>query len=265
VSARDRCRAFRASREVRHTVIEVITAHLRAGAAVSWQGLDFDFNSVIFDGGGFDHAVFSGGEVNFVGAMFSGARVSFSDAEFSGGKVYFYNTEFSGSKVDFAPYPFCPHFRGQEVLWVGFLGPGEDTFLHCYVGDLYDGRRIRPEKLAAWQSRRVTGRSRQPLGHAPRRIVTTGSQERASSGTSLSPRQPDRAAIRGQCPSEIRALPHTTAMAKPAVGLPPEPKHSSWRVWTPVTLTLTIFGLRTLTLEVRRVRPSPTSTTPAWK
>ena len=74
-----------------------------------------------------------------------------------------------------------------------------------------------------------------------------------------------RAAIRGQCPAEIRALPHATAMAKPAVGLPPEPKHSSWRVWTPVTLTLTVFGLRTLTVKVRRVRPSPASTTPAWK
>jgi len=37
---------------------------------------------------------------------------------------------------------------------VGFLGPGEDTFLHCYVGDLYDGRRMRPEKLAAWQALR---------------------------------------------------------------------------------------------------------------
>jgi hypothetical protein len=30
--------AFRASREVRHTVIRVITAHLKNGAAVSWQG-----------------------------------------------------------------------------------------------------------------------------------------------------------------------------------------------------------------------------------
>jgi hypothetical protein len=48
-----------------------------------------------------------------------------------------------------APYPFRPHFLGREVLRVGFLGPGEDTFLHCYVGDLYDGRRMRPEKLAA--------------------------------------------------------------------------------------------------------------------
>src|SRR5215470_10229029 len=34
--------AFLAIREVRHTVIRVITAHLRQNAAVSWQGLNFD-------------------------------------------------------------------------------------------------------------------------------------------------------------------------------------------------------------------------------
>src|SRR5262249_7358369 len=86
-----------------------------------------------------------------------------------------------------------------------------------------------------------------------------------ATGPGPPPRGGAGAAIRGQCPAEIRALPHATAMAKPAVGLPPEPKHSSWRVWTPVTLTLTVFGLRTLTVKVRRVRPSPTSTMPAWK
>jgi hypothetical protein len=52
------------------------------------------------------------------------------------------------------PYPFQPHFPGQEVLGVRFLGPGEDTVLHCYVHDLYKGRRMRPEKLAAWQALR---------------------------------------------------------------------------------------------------------------
>ncbi|HXZ69379.1 MAG TPA: hypothetical protein VEH31_00735 [Streptosporangiaceae bacterium] len=53
-----------------------------------------------------------------------------------------------------APYPFQPHFPGQEVLGVQFLGPGEDTVLHCYVGDLYDGERLRPEKLTAWRALR---------------------------------------------------------------------------------------------------------------
>ena len=57
--------AFQGNREVRHTVIRVITRHLRPEAAVSWQGLDFDFTGVVFDGGDFSGAQFSGGEVNF--------------------------------------------------------------------------------------------------------------------------------------------------------------------------------------------------------
>ncbi len=60
--------AFRASREARHTIVRVITAHLRAGSAVSWQGLNFDFTGVVFDGGDFTGAQFSDSEVLFVGA-----------------------------------------------------------------------------------------------------------------------------------------------------------------------------------------------------
>jgi hypothetical protein len=47
-----------------------------------------------------------------------------------------------------------PAFPGQEVLGVHFLGPGEEDVLHCFVHDLYDGERMRPEKLAAWQALR---------------------------------------------------------------------------------------------------------------
>jgi len=62
--------------------------------------------------------------------------------------------EITGVRFVREPYPFVPHFPGQEVLVVLFLGPGGDTVLHCYVGDLYDGQRMRPEKLAAWQALR---------------------------------------------------------------------------------------------------------------
>jgi len=47
-----------------------------------------------------------------------------------------------------------PAFPGQEVLGVHFLGPGGGDVLHCFVHDLYDGERMRPEKLAAWQGLR---------------------------------------------------------------------------------------------------------------
>ncbi len=97
--------AFRASREVRHTVIRVITAHLSGRAAVSWQGLNFDFTGVVFDGGNFYGAGFSGGEVSFSGAEFSG-EVNFYGAEFSGGTVSFSGAGFSGGTVDFRQAKF---------------------------------------------------------------------------------------------------------------------------------------------------------------
>ena len=93
--------AFRASREVRHTVIRVITAHLRDGATVSWQGSNFDFTGVVFDGGDFSGVKFSGGTISFRGAKFSGGTVSFSGAEFSGGEVSFSGAEFSGGEIGF--------------------------------------------------------------------------------------------------------------------------------------------------------------------
>ena len=115
--------AFRASREVRHTVIRVITEHLKDDAAVSWQGLNFDFTGVVFDGGsfrgaefsrskvGFRGAEFSSGTVDFSGAEFFGGTVSFSGAKFSGGTVSFSGARFSGGTVDFS----AASFSGGEV------------------------------------------------------------------------------------------------------------------------------------------------------
>jgi uncharacterized protein YjbI with pentapeptide repeats len=103
--------AYRANREVRHTVIRVITAHLQGGAAVSWQGLDLDFTGAVFDGGDFSGAGFSGGTVSFADARFTGGTVSFDRAEFSGGTVYFTRAEFSGGWVSFR----SAVFSGGEV------------------------------------------------------------------------------------------------------------------------------------------------------
>ena len=58
-------RAFQAVREVRHTVIRVITTHLKPDAAISWQRLNLDLTGVVFDGGNFSGARFSGGTVDF--------------------------------------------------------------------------------------------------------------------------------------------------------------------------------------------------------
>ena len=98
--------AYRANREVRHTIIRLIGDHLRGGAARSWEGLNFDFTSVIFDGGDFNRANFSGGIVRFDRAEFSGGEVSFFKAEFSGGEVSFLGAEFSGGRVSFEQAKF---------------------------------------------------------------------------------------------------------------------------------------------------------------
>jgi putative heme iron utilization protein len=61
--------------------------------------------------------------------------------------------EITGVRFVRESYPF-PSFPGRESLTVQFLGPGGDTVLSCYVDELYDGQRMRPEKLAAWQTLR---------------------------------------------------------------------------------------------------------------
>jgi len=61
--------------------------------------------------------------------------------------------EVTGVRFVRGPYPF-PSFPGREVLVVEFLGSGGESVLGCYIHDLYDGQRMRPEKLEAWQTLR---------------------------------------------------------------------------------------------------------------
>jgi uncharacterized protein YjbI with pentapeptide repeats len=98
--------AFRADREVRHTIIRLIGTHLRPGAAASWEGLNLDFTGVTFDAGDFTDARFPGGIVRFDGAEFPSGRVSFDRAKFSGAQVSFDGAKFSGGRVDFGDTEF---------------------------------------------------------------------------------------------------------------------------------------------------------------
>jgi uncharacterized protein YjbI with pentapeptide repeats len=93
--------AFLASREVRGTVIRVITSHLQEDAAVSWEGLNFDFTGAIFDRSSFHGARFSGGTVHFAYAQFSSGTVNFYEAEFSGATVHFTGARFSAGGPEF--------------------------------------------------------------------------------------------------------------------------------------------------------------------
>jgi hypothetical protein len=129
-------RAWRANWEVRHTIIRLIGTHLRPGAAVSWQGLNFDFTGAVFDGGNFEGAVFSGGEVSFRGAEFSSGTVDFLGARFSGGRVLFDNAVFSGGKVSFNGAEFSggvvtfdnARFSGGEVYFSAEFTDGQVSF-----------------------------------------------------------------------------------------------------------------------------------------
>jgi uncharacterized protein YjbI with pentapeptide repeats len=134
--------AWKGFQEVRHTIMRVIAAHLRLGAAASWQGLNFDFTGVRFDGGDFRGAVFSGGEVRFVGAEFSGGLLDFADPVFSGGRVYFGGAKFSG------PVSFVgAEFSGGEV---SFRGAEFSGGVVNFSGAKFSGGLVDFSNVAAW-------------------------------------------------------------------------------------------------------------------
>ncbi|MFE0105876.1 pentapeptide repeat-containing protein [Streptomyces sp. NPDC059009] len=130
--------AYQALREVRHTVIRLVRDHLRlaAGHPHSWQGHDFDFTGVVFDGGDFSEAVFSGGKVSFGGAAFSGGEVNFGSAVFSGGEVSFREAAFSDGEVSFLGAKFSgatvhllkAQFSGCGVSFLGAKFSGGTVF-----------------------------------------------------------------------------------------------------------------------------------------
>ncbi|MCX4971201.1 pentapeptide repeat-containing protein [Streptomyces sp. NBC_00654] len=109
---------YLALREVRHTILRLISDHYRRphGTRRSWQGCDLDLTSVTIDGPmNFSGAKFSGGDVDFGGAVFSGGRVDFRGATFSGGRVDFGDATFSGGSVDF----IHATFSGGSVYFGG--------------------------------------------------------------------------------------------------------------------------------------------------
>jgi uncharacterized protein YjbI with pentapeptide repeats len=106
---------FLANREVRYTVMRVITAHLQEDAAVSWQGRNFDFTGTVFDGGSFSGATFSGGTLTFNEATFSCGTLTFNEATFSCGTLTFNGATFSGGTVTF----HGAKFSGGAVNFIG--------------------------------------------------------------------------------------------------------------------------------------------------
>ncbi|WP_030184811.1 pentapeptide repeat-containing protein [Streptomyces sp. NRRL S-813] len=117
--------AYLALREVRHTVIRLVRDHLGLDPEHphSWQGHDFDFTGVTFDGGDFSYATFSGGTVSFRGSTFSGGEVTFYRSTFSGATVNFIETTFSGTTANFDR----SRFSGGEVIFRGSTFSGGEV------------------------------------------------------------------------------------------------------------------------------------------
>ncbi|MFI7610673.1 pentapeptide repeat-containing protein [Nonomuraea terrae] len=126
---------FAGLREVRHTIIRLITAHLRENAAVSWQGHDFDFTAVVFDGADFSNAIFSSGKIDFSSAVFDSGLTNFSGAHFSGAEVIFYSAAFSAIDIGFTG---CK-FSGGEVNFV--LATFSGTRMH-FGGSQFSGSQV---------------------------------------------------------------------------------------------------------------------------
>lgn len=127
---------YLALREVRHTIVRVVRDHLRrpSGDPHSWQGHDFDFTNVVFDGGTVDFtgAYFQDGTINFAGADFSSGTLDLSGAKFASGTVSFRRADFTGGTLDFSAAEFGSGtvdfsgagFSGSTIHfdWVEFSG-----------------------------------------------------------------------------------------------------------------------------------------------
>jgi hypothetical protein len=173
--------AWHGERQVRQTIIRLISAHLRGDARVSWSGHNLDFTGAVFDDGEFESAVFASGKVSFRDARFIGGRVSlrgievsgadvsfqdaqfidcvvdltdaavsagrisFDGAEFASGEVSFANTSFTGGFVDFGAI-FC----GSSVSFAGarFLGADVDFTDANFQNGVVDFRTVRVTETA---------------------------------------------------------------------------------------------------------------------
>ncbi|QKW32558.1 pentapeptide repeat-containing protein (plasmid) [Nocardiopsis flavescens] len=113
---------FESFQQVRHTIIRIIGNRLRE--PTRWRGKNYDFTGVVFDGGNFQGAHFTGGRVSFNEARFAGGTVSFIGARFTGSMVSFAGARFAGGTVSFDAAKFAGRVTFTRALftsgWVSF-------------------------------------------------------------------------------------------------------------------------------------------------
>ena len=118
--------------------------------------------------------------------------------------------EITGVRFGRGPYPF-PSFPGREILTVEFLGPDGESSLSCFVHDLYDGQRMRPEKLQASQALRERYGSRDESRVDRGRLLPSAALN-----------HPDHRSAGGRV---SRSMMRQQRRTRPAVAPPRDPEH----------------------------------------
>jgi hypothetical protein len=126
-------------REVRDTIVRVLSQRLSGAADTSWSGNDFDLTGVLFEDAWFAGARFSGRHVWFDGAVFSGPNASFEDVEFNAEVVSFDGASFE-SDATFAG----SKFRARTASFDGAAFRGKDTSFDetRFAGEYVSFRRV---------------------------------------------------------------------------------------------------------------------------
>lgn len=104
-------------RQVRRAIVDVIVAHVRPSAEVSWSSCNFDFSDAVLEDSDFRYAVFAGERTYFARAVFTGNRATtFEFARFIGRYVSFRGCAFRGATTLFRDVEFAPVDIGRGEI-----------------------------------------------------------------------------------------------------------------------------------------------------
>ncbi|WP_330232038.1 pentapeptide repeat-containing protein [Nocardia sp. NBC_00508] len=104
-------------REVRRAIVDVIVAHVRPSAEITWSDRDFDFADAVLEDADFRYAEFSGERTYFARSVFTGARATtFEFAKFTGRYISFHGAVFRGVRTLFDEVTFAPTESARTEL-----------------------------------------------------------------------------------------------------------------------------------------------------
>ncbi|WP_226759140.1 hypothetical protein [Arthrobacter sp. SO3] len=126
-------------KEVRQTVLRIITAHLQLEARESWSACDFDFTGVYFEDADFFHAIFRGGTTSFARASLAGKESSFENTTFDSGFTDFSDATFTAQRTSF----MLANFRNIVAFDRATFGGKETLFnLTTFSGTSFSFRAV---------------------------------------------------------------------------------------------------------------------------